>query len=127
MAHRFSRATLDAIARSHYLWIRAGEGEHRFLPIWSVVHGQRLFIRSWNVKATGWHVVFAKEKRGAIKLARAADAIPVRAIRIRSERTKTIVDKGFAAKYTKPHSLKYVRGFRTARRRDATFELVPLR
>ena len=127
MSNHFSPATLDAIARSHYLWIRGGDGDHRFLPIWSIVHGQRLFIRSWNVKAGGWHEVLTKEKRGAIKVARDAEPIPVRAIRIRSDRTKTIVDKGFAAKYTKPHSLKYVRGFRTARRRDATFELVPLR
>jgi len=120
----FSRATLDALARGHYLWIRAGDDAHRFLPIWSVVHGRRLFIRSWNVKRGGWHEVFAKEKRGAIKLSRTGAEVPVRAIRVRSERTKTIVDDGFAAKYTRPNARKYVKGFRTARRRDATFELL---
>ena len=125
MAKHFSSATLDAIAGNHYLWIRAGHDEHRFLAIWSVVHGRRVFIRSWNVKAGGWHEVFAKERRGAIRLRRDARAIRVRAIRVRSERTRTIVDKGFAAKYTKPYELQYVRGFRAAWRRNATFELVP--
>ena len=119
----FSRETLNEIKSRHYLWIRAGDG-HRFLPIWSVVDGRRIFIRSWNVKPGGWHEALAREKRGAIKFTRDGEEIAVRARRVRSERLKDLVDRGFAAKYTKPASLKYVKGFRTKKRRDATFELL---
>lgn len=121
----FPRELLDEIHSRHYLWIRAGDG-HRFIPIWSVVDGNRLFIRSWNVKPGSWHEVFAQEKHGAIKISRDGEEVPVRARRVRSEKLKDLVERGFAAKYTKPTSLKYVRGFRTKKRREATFELVPL-
>jgi hypothetical protein len=49
----------------------------------------------------------------------------VRAIRARSERVRDAVDEAYAAKYTTKASQKYVRGFRTPRRRDATMEFVP--
>ena len=120
----FPVGVLDDIASRHYLWIRAGADDHRFVPIWSVVDGGRLFIRSWNVRRGGWHEAFAKEKRGAIKAARDGHAFPVLARRVRSERLRDLVDSGFKAKYTTPASLKYVRGFRTKERRAATFELI---
>lgn len=120
----FPRATLDAIRSSKYLWIRAGEG-HRFVAIWSVVAGHRLFIRAYNLKRGGWPQAFDEVKRGAIKVAKDADEIAIRARRVRSERLKTLVDEGFAEKYTTPSNLKYVKGFRAKRRRDATFELTP--
>ena len=51
--------------------------------------------------------------------------IRVRATLVRSERVKHAVEDAYAEKYTTPASLKYVKGFRTKRRRDTTFELRP--
>ena len=125
MAKRsFSPEVLEAIRTGKYLWIRAGQ-EHRFIAIWAVVAGNRVFIRSWNVKPGGWHAAFAKEKRGAIKLAKDGPEIAVVATRTRSERVKADVDRAFAGKYVTPSSLEYVKGFRLARRRDTTTELAP--
>jgi hypothetical protein len=115
---------LAAIRTGKYLWIRAGR-EHRFIAIWAVVIGRRVYIRSWNVKPHGWHRAFADQKRGAIRLSKDSVEVSVRARHIRSDRIKSAVDHAYAEKYTTPSSLKYVRGFRTARRRNTTIELVP--
>ncbi len=112
------------LARRQDIWIRAGD-EHRFIAIWAVVVSGRVFVRSWNVKPRGWYQAFIDEKRGAIRLEKNAAEIPVSAVGTKSERWKAAVDRAFAEKYTSPSSLKYVKGFRIPKRRDATIELVP--
>jgi hypothetical protein len=49
----------------------------------------------------------------------------VRAVRVTSIRISTAVERAYAEKYFTPGSLKYVRGFRTPRRRETTMEFVP--
>jgi hypothetical protein len=49
----------------------------------------------------------------------------VRAVPVRSERLRDAVEDAYALKYPTPGSRKFVRGFRTKRRRDATMEFVP--
>ena len=119
-----SQKVLDSLRDNKYVWIRAGE-EHRFITIWCVVVGKRVFIRSWNVKSGGWHEAFLAHTRGAIRLSKDGDEIRVRAIHTNSESLKAAVDDAFAEKYVTPASLKYVKGFRLPKRRDATFELLP--
>jgi len=51
--------------------------------------------------------------------------VRVRAVRVRSERLRDAIDRAYAAKYPTPGSRKYVRGFRTPRRRETTTEFVP--
>lgn len=123
MSGVFSGNVLEALRNGKYIWIRAGE-HHRFIPIWVVVVGRRVFIRSWNAKRQGWHQAFLAEKRGALRVGKDAPEVFVRAIRTKSERLKDAVDRAFAEKYTSPSSRKYVQGFRLARRRDTTTELV---
>ena len=119
------RDLIDAIRDAKHVWIRAGD-DHRFIGIWAVVVGGKIFVRSWNVKPAGWHPAFLKSKRGAIRLGKNEKEIPVRARNIRSEKTKAAVDEAYAEKYTTPASLKYVKGFRVAKRRDTTMELEPV-
>jgi hypothetical protein len=49
----------------------------------------------------------------------------VRAVRARSERVRDKVEEAYAAKYDTTASQKYVRGFETARRGEATMEFRP--
>ena len=51
--------------------------------------------------------------------------LKIRAVPARSERIRDAVEDAYAAKYPTPGSRKYVRGFRTRRRREATMEFVP--
>src|SRR5262245_21544076 len=65
---RFSKPILAQLDSGKVLGIRAGVEPHRFLGVWMVVVGGRLFVRSWNDKPTGWHRVFATDARGAIQI-----------------------------------------------------------
>ena len=119
----FTSEVLESIRGQKYLWIRAGES-HRYVPIWSVVIRGRLFIRSWYLRPGGWFDAFLEEKRGSIRYAKDGPEIPVRAKRVNSEAMWSAVDRAYAEKYTTPANLKYVKGFRLAKRRKKTLELV---
>ncbi|MGQ0642633.1 MAG: DUF2255 family protein [Gemmatimonadaceae bacterium] len=118
----FSDSVIAAIDKAGYLKVRAGT-THRFVAIWSVVVGRRVFVRSWYMRPTGWYFTFLEEPRGAIEVN--GREISIRASRVRSLRVKAAVSKAYAAKYVTPASLKYVRGFARGRRRDTTTELMP--
>ncbi|HEX6214295.1 MAG TPA: DUF2255 family protein, partial [Vicinamibacterales bacterium] len=90
---------------------------------WPVVVKGRVYARSWTVSPGGWYRSFLDEPRGAIQIG--DREIRVRAVRARSERVRDAVEDGYAAKYNTKASQKYVRGFRSARRREATMEFVP--
>lgn len=124
MARRFSRPVVAAIDTSKILGVRAGaRTEHRFIGVWAVVVEGRVFARSWTLKQGGWYRTFLEDPLGAIKIGERE--IRVRAVRVRSGRIRDAVEDAYARKYSTPASQKYVRGFRTARRREATIEFVP--
>ena len=122
-ARRFSKAVATAIAKDKILGVRAGSGDHRFIGVWVVVVDGRVFIRSWGLER-GWYQAFVEEPVGRIQAA--GRELRVRAVTQVSERTKAAVDQAYAAKYTTPGAIKYVKGFaRSKRRRDTTTELLP--
>jgi hypothetical protein len=124
MMRRFSRAILTAIDESKIIGIRAGaRSDHRFIGIWAVVVGGRVFARSWTQKPGGWYRTFLEDPFGTIEVS--GRQIRIRAVRTRGDRIRDAVEKAYAIKYTTPGSVKYVRGFRTERRRETTIEFVP--
>jgi hypothetical protein len=123
MGRRFKNGVLAAIRDGKILGIKAGAKPHRTIGIWAVVVDGRVFVRSWDVKSGGWYRTFVEEPHGVIEVN--GRTIRVRALRTRGERLKDAIDEAYAAKYTTPGALKYVRGFRHKRRRATTIELVP--
>jgi hypothetical protein len=124
MSRRFSRTVVAAIDNSKILGIRAGaRSDHRFIGIWPVVVDGRVFARSWKQAAGGWYRTLLDDPLGAIQVGERQ--IRVRAMRVRSARIRDGVERAYAAKYPTPGSAKYVRGFRTLRRRETTVEFVP--
>jgi hypothetical protein len=119
---RFSSRLLASIDETTYLRIRSG-AVHRFIAVWVVVVKGRVFVRSWNDKPGGWYRAFLEEPRGAIQVD--GRAVTVRARQARGERLMETMEDAYAVKYTTPASRFYVRGFKTARRRKATLELLP--
>ena len=121
---RFSRPILSAIDESHILGVRAGaRSTHRFIGIRPVVIKGRVFGRSWSLKPDGWYHAFRADPRGTIRIG--TRTVRVRAVRVRSEAIRDAVERAYAEKYPTPGSRRYVRGFKTKRRRDATIEFVP--
>ncbi|RPJ54317.1 MAG: DUF2255 family protein [Acidobacteria bacterium] len=124
MTRRFSRSMLSSIDESKILGVRAGaRSGHRYIGIWAVVVEGRVFARSWTQKPGGWYRTFLDDPLGAIQVGERE--VRVRAIRVANERVRDAVESAYAAKYSTPGSLKYVRGFRAPRRRDTTLEFVP--
>jgi len=121
MAKRFSPDVLTAFATTKYLYIRSGE--HRFIAIWVVFVNDRVIVRSWNDKKGGWYRAFLDEPRGNVRLG--GDELPIRAARLRSTRLNDAAAAAYVAKYTTKANLKYVEGFKSARRKAATLELLP--
>jgi hypothetical protein len=122
-ATRFSKPVLAALDATKYLGIRSGN-DHRFIAVWPLVLADRVFIRSWNDKPTGWYRAFLEEPRGAIQLPSKRE-IKVRARPVRSVRILQAMEDAYAEKYDTPGSRKYVVGFRRPRRRATTVELLP--
>jgi hypothetical protein len=124
MRRRFSRTLLAAIDESKILGIRAGERSgHRFIGIWAVVVTGRVFARSWTQKPGGWYRTLLDDPVAAIQVGKRQ--INIRGVRSRSERIRDAVERAYAEKYSTPGSRKFVRGFRTRRRRDTTMEFLP--
>ena len=117
------RQVVAVIDDTKYLGVRAGRrSDHRFIAIWPVVIGGRVFGRSWTLKPDGWFQTFLADPLGAIQVG--TRVIRIRARHIRSGRILDAIERAYAEKYPTPGSRKYVRGFRTARRRAATVEFV---
>ncbi len=126
MRKRLPPSIVRAIEESQILGIRAGRrSDHRFIGVWPVVVEGRVLARSWTLKPNGWFQTFLSDPYGTIQVG--TRTIAVRAVRIRSERIRDAVEAAYAKKYPTPGSRKYVRGFRTSRRREATIEFVPAR
>jgi hypothetical protein len=121
---RLSRAIVAAVDAAKIIGIRAGDkSNHKFTGVWPVVVGGRIYARSWTLKQDGWYRAFLEDPRGVLQVA--DREIRVRAVPARSERVRDAVEDAYAAKFNTKSSQKYVRGFRTKRRREATMEFVP--
>ena len=117
------RPVVAAIDDSKIIGIRAGaRSDHRFIGVWAVVVDGRAFVRSWTLKPDGWYKAFLDDPLGTIQVGERQ--VRVRAVRARSTRLRDAVERAYAQKYSTPGSLKYVRGFRTPRRRETTMEFV---
>ena len=120
----FSSRLVAAIDEAKILGVRAGAtSAHRFIGVWPVVVEGRVFARSWTLKPDGWYHAFLEDPFGVIQVAERE--VRVRAVPVRSEKIRDAVEDAYARKYPTPGSAKYVRGFRTKRRRDATIEFLP--
>ncbi len=119
----FPKYIVAAIREGKILGIRAGTKPHRVIGIWAVVVASRVYVRSWTRKPDGRYRTFLDDPLGAIQVGERQ--VRIRAVRARGERIRDAVERAYAKKYPTPGSVKYVRGFRSPRRRETTMELRP--
>lgn len=123
MAGRLSRPLAAAADKAKIMGIRAGaRSDHRFTGVWPVVVDGRVFARSWTLTRGGWYHSFLDDPIGVIQIGERQ--VRIRARLVKSDRLRDAVEDAYAAKYDTKASQKYVKGFRTARRRGATIEFV---
>lgn len=123
MRRKLPAAVVAAIDASKILGIRAGaRSDHRFIGVWPVVVAGRVYVRSWKQARDGWYRTFLADPLGTIQVG--TRELHVRAAPVRGERLRDLVERAYAEKYPTPGARKYVRGFRTRRRRDTTIEFV---
>jgi hypothetical protein len=124
MGGRLSRPVVAAADAAKIMGIRAGaRTDHKFVGVWPIVVGGRLFARSWTLTKGGWYRTFLEDPLGVIQVG--DREVRIQARQVKSERLRDAVEAGYAAKYNTQASQKYVRGFRTPRRRGTTTEFVP--
>lgn len=121
---RFPPSILRAVEDCRILGIRAGaRSDHRFIGVWAVVVEGRVLARSWERSPGGWYRSFLEDPVGTMQVGERQ--VRIRALPVRSERLRDAMEQAYADKYPTPGSRAYVRGFRTAARREATMEFVP--
>lgn len=124
MPQRLSRPVIAMADVARIMGIRAGaRSRHRFVGVWPIVIDGRLYARSWTSTKGGWYQSFLDDPKGVIQIGERV--LRIRAVRAKSERIRDAIDAAYAEKYDTRGSQKYVRGFRTPRRRDTTVEFVP--
>ncbi len=121
-AGTFTDSVVEAVQNAKILGVRAG-AEHRYTGVWVVVVENRVFVRSWNDKPTGWFRAFRKQPKGTIQAG--ALEIPVHAKQVRSGRIRDAVTSAFGEKYNTKASQKWVKGFAEPSRVGTTLEFVP--
>jgi hypothetical protein len=118
----FSDDILEALRKARILGVRSGTA-HRYTGVWVVVVDDRVFVRSWNDKPTGWFRAFKTEPKGTIQ---AGDLeIPVKGKVVRSERIRDAVTAAYGEKFPTKGSKKWVDGFAEPERLLTTLEFVP--
>jgi len=118
----FPDDVVEALRKAKILGIRSGTA-HRYTGVWVVVVDDRVFVRSWNNKPTGWFQAFKKDPTGTIQVG--DDELSVRGKPVRSARIRNAVTAAYAEKYPTKGSRKWVEGFAEPTRALATLEFVP--
>jgi len=118
----FADTVIEEIRKSKILGVRSGT-EHRYTGVWVVVVNNRVFVRSWNDKPTGWFRAFKKEATGTIQIGVTLE-VSVRGKLVRSARIRDAVTLALGEKYNTRASLKWVKGFAEPSRALTTLEFV---
>lgn len=119
---RFSKPLLTTFHDGRIVRIKAGR-RHRFIGIWGVVVGGRLFVRSWSIKPHGWYRTFLTHPTGYVQVGKRI--VPVRAVRTRSTRLKAAVDRAYLKKYGSGSELRFAKDMVRPKSRATTLELRP--
>ena len=119
---KFADDVVEALRKAKILGVRAGS-EHRYTGVWVVTVDNRVFVRSWYDKPTGWFRAFKKEPIGMIQVGKLE--IAVRGKQVRSARIRDAVTVAFGEKYNTKGSKRWVDGFAEPARELTTLEFVP--
>ena len=120
----FPDDVVETLRKAKIIGVRSGTA-HRYTGVWVVVVDDRVFVRSWNDKPTGWFRAFKDEPAGTLQVGDLE--IPVKGKPVRSARLRDAVTAAYAEKYPTKGSKKWVEGFAEPIRLLTTLEFVALK
>ena len=88
--------------------IKGGSHRDRFLKIWMVYIGERVFARSWGKSERSWFTAFIEEGKGQIEYGEKIINVtgkPCDDVKVNKE-----IDAAYKRKYTSKGNLPYVKG-----------------
>ena len=112
---------LKEIAERELIGIKAGNGNHRFLPIWMVVVEDQIYARSWGQKK-GRYRAFQEEGVGEVSARSGQYRVKAEFID-EDDKVNEWVDKAYEQKYKASYQ-KYVDDLQTSSSRSTTVRLV---
>jgi hypothetical protein len=121
MRRRFPPAALAEFESTKYLYIRTGD--HRFIAIWDVVVDGRVVVRSWNDKPAAGIEHSFRTHAAQYGLTKGKYLFAPCAFAARG--LNDAADAAYASKYRTKANAKYVEGFKHAKRKATTLELIP--
>ena len=113
---------LKEVAERELIGIKAGNGNHRFLPIWMVVVEDHIYARSWGQKK-GWYRAFQEEGVGEISARSGQYRVKAEFIS-EDDIVNELVDKAYEQKYSKAGYKKYVDDLQAPSSKSTTVRLV---
>jgi len=114
----------EAAARDLVIGVRVGDS-HRFVAVWAVEVGRRVFARSWSRTPTGWRAQIHEDVPVTLEIG--GSQVPARARLVSDELVNAAVDDAYRAKYHTPASAGYVADLTTGASRQSTVEFLPAR
>ena len=123
--NRNSASAINYINSNNLIGIRAGKDREKFLDIWMVTVGERIFARSWGLAEKSWFTTFQKDAVGAIKC---GDSIyPVEA-KIPDDLSviNPKINDAYLAKYNSGANAEYAKGIIEDKHHSKTIELIIL-
>jgi hypothetical protein len=111
---------VGAVRDSWSVAIKIGSKPHRFIRIWAVVVGGRIYARSWSLSPGGWYRTLVADKHGLLQIS--GKTAPFRAVRGRGEALKAAIDRAYLKKYPRPGEAHYARDLCGPASRSSTVE-----
>lgn len=123
--NRNSASAINYINSHNLIGIRAGKDREKFLDIWMVTVGERIFARSWGLAEKSWFNTFQKDPVGAIKCGEIIYPVEAKIPDDLSVINPKIND-AYLAKYNSGANAEYAKGIIEDKHHSKTIELIIL-
>lgn len=120
---KFPDSFYSALQEDTLLKVKGGAQRERFLEIWMVAVGDRVFARSWSKSKRSWFTAFLEEGIGAV-------AYRNKEIQVKGEKVapndpiQADINKAYLLKYTQEQNKYYAEGITQDEYLDYTLEFI---
>lgn len=121
---KLDKTVFDYINQNNLIGIKAGRNRDRFLDIWMVTVGNRIFARSWGLAEKSWYHTFLNDQNGEIRCGETI--IKIKAV-VPTDITELNekISEAYLKKYDRGENSFYARGIIKDEHIARTMEFIP--